>query len=378
MVLGAWCMGVLHAHGRFFWPNMAPLFWSVVSAGALIAFVGRTRWEPVWILAWGVVAGSAVQLLVQLPSTRAVLGTLTPRGGWRDPAVQRVVALFLPMLAGTGVAQLSSVVDIEIATFLGNEGVATLAYAQRIYLLPLSLFGVAIAQVALPMLAHEAVADAEGIRSVDSVRAELGVAWRRMAFFVLPSTLGLVAFGRPAVSVLFEHGVFDARDTAAVTPVLAAYAAGLLAYGSVRLFATAFYALQDTRTPVRIAIGALLTNVALGIGLAWWIGTPGIALATALASSLNALVLVRKLRARLGGVLDPGAWGDVRAMLVALAIAGAIGAAPYLWILDRWPGWQLGARLAATAGLYMLVGGAYLGAARAAGVAIRVPLRRSR
>ena len=375
MVLGAWCMGLLHAHGRFFWPNMAPLFWSVVSAGALIAFVGRTRWDPVWILAWGVVAGSAVQLLVQLPSTRAVLGTLTPRGGWRDPAVQRVVALFLPMLAGTGVAQLSSVVDIEIATFLGNEGVATLAYAQRIYLLPLSLFGVAIAQVALPTLAHEAVG-AGGEKPVTAIRSELGVAWRRMAFFVLPSTLGLVAFGLPAVSVLFEHGAFDATDTAAVTWVLAGYAAGLLAYGSVRLLATAFYALQDTRTPVRVAVGTLFANVALGIGLAWWIGTPGIALATALASSLNALVLVRKLRARLGGVLDPGTWGDIRAMLVALAVAGAIGAAPYLWILDRWPAWELGPRIAATAGLYALVGGVYLVATRAMGVDLT--LRRAR
>jgi putative peptidoglycan lipid II flippase len=374
MVVGAWCMGVLHAHRRFFWPNMAPLFWSVVSAGALIAFVGRTRWDPIWILAWGVVAGSAVQLLVQLPSTRAVLGTLVPRGGWSDPAVRRVVALFLPMLAGTGVAQLSTVVDIEIATFLGSEGVATLAYAQRIYLLPLSLFGVAIAQVALPTLAREAIAD--GATSVTAVRAELGVAWRRMATFILPSMLGLVVFGRPAVSILFEHGAFDAVDTEAVTWVLAGYAAGLLAYGSVRLFATAFYALQDTRTPVRIAIAALLANIALGIALAWWIGTPGIALATAIASTLNALLLAGKLRARLGTVLEPGAWIEFRAMLVALAVAGAVGATPFLWILDRWPTWALGARSAATAALYLLVGATYLAVARALGVGLRLGRRR--
>ena len=86
MVAGAWCMGVLHSHGRFFWPNFAPLFWSVVSAGALIAFVGRTGADPIDVLAWGVVVGSLVQLLVQLPATRAVLGTLAPRGRWRDPA----------------------------------------------------------------------------------------------------------------------------------------------------------------------------------------------------------------------------------------------------------------------------------------------------
>lgn len=374
MVVGGWCMGVLHAHGRFFWPNVAPVFWSIVSAGALVAFVGRTDWNPVWVLAWGVVAGSAVQLLVQLPATRAVLGSLAPRGGWREPGVRRVVTLFLPMLVGTGVAQLSTLVDVQIASFLGNEGVATLAYAQRLYTLPLSLFGVAIAQVALPSLAHEAAAATPGEGAAGRIQLELGTAWRRMAFFVIPSTVGLAAFGRPAVSLLFEHGAFDPGDTAAVTWVLAAYAAGLLAYASTRLFATTFYALQDSRTPVRVALVALGANVALGIFLAWWIGTPGIALATALAASLNALVLARRLRARLGGVLPPGVLAGARAMVSAAAVAALIGAAPYLWLLGRWGTWGIGPRLVSTALLYGLVGGVYLAAARLLGV--RMSLRR--
>jgi putative peptidoglycan lipid II flippase len=380
MVAGAWCMGVLHTHGRFFWPNMAPLFWSIVSAGALIAFVGRTPWDPIWILAWGVVAGSAVQLAVQLPATLTVLGTLAPRGGWGDPGVRRVVALFLPMLVGTGVAQISTLVDVQIATFLGNEGVATLAYAQRLYTLPLSLFGVAITQVALPTFAHQAVAEgAAGAAAPVGVvpgriGEELGRSWRRMAYFVLPSSLGLAAFGRPAVSLLFEHGAFDAGDTTAVTWVLAAYAAGLLAYASTRLFATAFYALQDTRTPVRVALVALAANVLLGVALAWRLGTPGIALATALASTLNGAILARRLRRRLGGLFAPGIWASARSMALAAAVAGLVGILPYLWVLDRWPGWGLGARLAMTAALYGLVGGAYILTARALGV--HLPLRR--
>lgn len=366
-VVGAWCMGVLHAHGRFFWPNMAPAFWSIVSAGALIAFVGRTSWDPVWILAWGVVAGSAAQVIVELSATRAVLGTLVPAGGWREPGVQRVLRLFVPMLIGTGVAQLSTLVDVQIASFLGNDAVATLAYAQRLYTLPLSLFGVAVAQVALPTLAHRA-AD----RAAESTSAELGAAWRRMAFFMLPSVLGLALFGRPAVSLLFERGAFDPRDTSAVTWVLAAYAAGLLAYASVRVLATAFYALQDTRTPVRAGIVALLANIALGITLAWWIGTPGIALATALAATLNALFLAARLRERQGTVFDAHVRRDVRVMLAAAAGAAIVGAAPYLWMLDRWAGWGFGPRLAATVALYALVGGAYLGIARLFGVGVRL------
>lgn len=357
MVVGAWCMGVLHSHGHFFWPNFAPLFWSVVSAGALIVFIGRSTMEPVDILAWGVVAGSAVQLLVQLPATRAVLGSLAPRGGWRDPAVRRTVALFLPMLLGTGVAQLSTLIDVQIATFISDESVATLAYAQRLYLLPLSLFGVAIAQVALPTLSHDAVG-----RAPEVIREELVRAWRRMAFFLLPSMLGLAAFGLPAVSLLFERGRFDPADTAAVTVVLAAYAGGLLAYGTVRLLATAFYAFQDTQTPVRIAVLTLVANAGLGIVLALLMGTPGIALATAIAAAWNAIALASALRRRIGPLLDAAARGDLGRMGAALLAAGAAGAWPYVLLLARWGSWGLGARLAATAALYAGIGLIYVAA----------------
>jgi putative peptidoglycan lipid II flippase len=362
MVVGAWCMGVLHAHGRFFWPNFAPLFWSLVSASALVAFVGRVDLDPVYVLAWGVVAGSVLQLLVQLPATRSALGTLRPAGGWRDPSVRRVVALFAPMLVGTGVAQISTLVDVQIATFLGEGSVATLAYAQRLYLLPLSLFGVAIAQVALPTMAHDAARAGEGVRD------ELAAAWRRMTFLLLPAALALAAFGRPAVSLLFERGRFDAADTSAVTWVLAAYAAGLVGYGSVRLFATGFYAVQDTRTPVRVAIGALLVNVALGITLAWLLGTPGIALATAGAALANAATLAVLLKRRLGGPLDPGGVGAAWRMALATVVTGAAAIGPYAWGLGRWSGWDLPVRATAALGLYAGIGGVYLIVCRALGV----------
>lgn len=369
LVVGAWCMGVLHAHRRFFWPNFAPVFWSLASAGALIAFVGRTSLEPVYVLAWGVVAGSLLQVLVELGATRSVLGTVAPGTGWKDPAVGRVVALFLPMMVGTGVAQISSLVDIQIATFLGDASVATLAYAQRIYTLPLSLFGVAVAQVALPALAHEAAGPGtgEGEPRPEALRDELSRSWQRMAFLILPSTVGLVAFGRPAVSLLFERGRFQAADTTAVSWVLAAYAAGLLAYGSARLLATAFYAFHDTRTPVRIGVLALAVNVVLGVGLAWLMGTPGIALATALAAVLSAGLLARALRRRMGAVLTPaGRTGGWR-MALAAALAAGAGALPYIWLLGRWDGWGLGSRIGGTAALYGGVALIYFAASRGLG-----------
>lgn len=371
LVVGAWCMGILHAHGRFFWPNFAPVFWSVASAGALIAFVGRVDLDPVYVLAWGVVAGSLLQLLVQLPATRDALGTLVPRGGWRDPHVGRVVALFLPMMIGTGVAQLSSLVDIQIATFLGGASVATLAYAQRIYTLPLSLFGVAVAQVALPALAHEVAGRSPEDAAAGppaGLREELARSWQRMAFLIVPSTVGLVAFGRPAVSLLFERGRFEPADTSAVTWVLAAYASGLLGYASVRLLATAFYAFHDTRTPVRIAVFALALNVGLGVALAAVVGTPGIGLATAAAATVNALALARPLRRRLGPLLTPDQRAWTRRTVLAAALAALAGAWPYLWLLERWAGWALPSRLAGTALLYGGVAAVYLAAARLLGV----------
>jgi len=358
LVVGAWCMGILHAHRRFFWPNVAPVFWSVTSAGALIAFVGRVDLDPVYVLAWGVVAGSVLQLAVQLPATREAIGTLAPSLGWRDPAVRRVVALFGPMLVGTGVAQLSTLVDIQIASFLADESVATLAYAQRLYTLPLSLFGVAVAQVALPTFSHDAVG-----RPPEAIRAELDRSWRRMAFFLIPSTLGLVAFGRPGVSLLFERGRFTATDSSVVTWVLAGYATGLLAYATVRLLATAFYAFQDTRTPVRVAVVTLVLNVALGITLAWAIGTPGIALATALAATGNVLVLAALLRRRLGRILEAGTRRAVAKIVIAAGIAGVLAAWPYLEVLERWPAWGGVQRLVATAGLYGGVAGVYVAVA---------------
>jgi putative peptidoglycan lipid II flippase len=188
-----------------------------------------------------------------------------------------------------------------------------------------------------------------------------------MAFLILPSMVGLVAFGRPAVSLLFERGRFEAEDTTAVTWVLAAYAAGLLAYGSGRLLATAFYAFHDTRTPVRIGVLALAVNIVLGVALAWLLGTPGIALATALAAALGAVLLGRALRRRLGSILTRGARSRVWRMGLAAALAGLAGALPYAWLLDRWEAWGLGSRIGWTAALYAGIALVYFAVGRGLG-----------
>ncbi|MBA2564100.1 MAG: murein biosynthesis integral membrane protein MurJ [Gemmatimonadetes bacterium] len=315
LVLGAWCMGVLHAHGRFFWPNFAPALLSAVSALSLVLLLHRWGRAPIELLAWGTVAGGAVQLLVQVPGSLAAAGSPRPSLDLSDPGFRRVLALFAPMLLGTGVAQINGLVETQIASFLDPEAVATLQYAVRLYTLPLSLFGTSVAMAALPALSRDAGRDAAAVG--DGV----GEAWLRALFFLVPSTVALVAFGEPLVRLVFERGAFTGVDTDAVTRVLALYSTGLIAFASVRIFAGAFYALEDSRTPVRLSVLALGLNTLLSIVLARRMGTPGIALASSLAAAMSALLTLRALLRRTGS-------GWLRAALPRLgrlAVGGAAG-----------------------------------------------------
>jgi putative peptidoglycan lipid II flippase len=363
LILGAWTMGVLHAHGRFLWPNLAPVFLSAVSALSLVLLLDRWGRPPVELLAWGTTAGGLVQLLVQLPASARVLGGLRATLRWSDPGVRRVLGLFAPMLLGTGLAQLNALVETQIASFLDPEAVATLQYAVRLHTLPLSLFGTSVAMAALPSLSR----DASGGAGATFERG-VAAAWTRALFFLLPSTVALAAFGEPLVRVVFERGAFGPDDTRAVTRVLAFYALGLSAFATVRILAGAFYALEDSRTPTRLSAAALLLNALLSALFAWRMGTPGIALASSLAAGVSAVLLGGALRRRAGA-------GWLRESTPRLArLAGAAGAALAVGLaadrlaapLATAPGF--GAAALRLTAVYGAVGISYLAAARGVGV----------
>jgi putative peptidoglycan lipid II flippase len=364
LILGAWCMGVLHAHGRFFWPNFAPVFLSLVSALSLVLFLRRWDRDPIELLAWGTVAGGLVQLLVQLPESRRVLGALRPRLDLSDAGFRRVLLLFGPMLLGTGVAQLNSLIETQIASFLDPEAVSTLQYAVRLYTLPLSLFGTSVAMAALPSLARESAGGGRGM-----LGRGVGDAWLRSLFFLVPSTVALAGFGRPLVAAVFERGAFTAEDTAAVTRVLAFYSLGLAAFASVRIFSQAFYALHDSRTPTRLSIVALVLNTVLSALLAWRTGTPGIALASTLAALLSAGLLGWTLARRIGHVWLAEAGPGLARLLAAGAVAGAAGIAVAKWTQAPAPTAGIGGRLLGLTLLYGAIGLSYLLVARVLGFA---------
>ncbi len=322
LILAAWCLGVLNTHRRFFLPYAAPALWNstqiavMIAAGATLAG-GRLA---VW-LAWGIVAGSLVQLLVQVPQAVRLTGgwTFAPSGG--VPGVRDVLTAWTPVVIGAGVAQVSSFVDTLLASLLDTGAVASLGYAQLLTNLPVALFGVSVAAAALPELSREA----DRVASGEALRARLAEGFRRIVFFVLPCAVACAAIGRPLVAVLYQTGRFGARDTDLVAGVLAAYSLGLVGFAVVKLLASGFYAQRDTRTPVWIAAGSLVLSAAVAVLLMRRLGPSGIALGASAGALVNAGLLLRLLGRRIGPVLRRADWRHAAVCLLAAALAALAG-----------------------------------------------------
>jgi putative peptidoglycan lipid II flippase len=361
MVVSGWCLGILNSHRRFFLPYAAPAVWNIAGIAALwlAAFWDRRPGSLATALAWGTLAGSLLQVLLQLPACARLLGGLPFRLGSAVPGVREVRTAWLPVVLGAGVAQVASVVDTQLGS-LAPGGVAALGYAQLLQSLPISLFGVAIAASALPELSREAGRSAgQGL-----LRDRLGAGLARIAFFVLPVAVGYILLGEPLVAALFQTGRFGSEDTAVVAGLLAAYGVGLVAQSATKLLASGYYAVQDTRTPVRIAIGTLAGGTALGYLFLTrtGFGVAGIALGSALGAWAYALLALAGLDRRLGAaVLGPAE----RGRLARIALATAASAAAGLLALRLAAGAPILLRALAAWGAF---GVAYLAAGAAAGL----------
>jgi putative peptidoglycan lipid II flippase len=316
LILAAWCLGVLSSHRRFFLPYAAPTLWNVAQIAVMVGLGGMLAGGKlaVW-LAWGTLAGALLQLGVQVPSALRLAGGVRFSPTLEATGVRDVLRGWTPVVIGAGVVQISSVVDTQLASLLGPGAVASLGYAQLLTNLPIALFGTSIAAAALPEFSRDA-----GAAAPDVLRARLGEAFRRVAFLVLPSAFAFAALGSPVVSVLFETGRFGAEDTALVTGVLAAYSLGLVGYATVKLFASAFYALGDTRTPVAVASGSVVLSVALALLLMRQFGPAGIALGGSLGATFNSVTQLAILERRVGGVFSSA---DGR-LLVWVVLAGSL------------------------------------------------------
>jgi putative peptidoglycan lipid II flippase len=318
-VLSAWALGILNSHRRFFLPYVAPVMWNAAMIATLLV-LGERLPQPqlVRALTWAALVGGALQFLVQLPRVLQLERELRVSLDTRGTDVRAVLKNAGPAIAGRGVVQISGYLDIFLAGFLFEGAIAALTYAQTIYMLPVSLFGMSIAVAELPEMARQ------GMEQGSLLRQRLEAGLRRVTFLVVPSAIAYLVLGDVIAGALYRTGRFEASDNALVHLILAGYTLGLVASTSSRLYSSTLYALHDTRTPARIALVRVLCSALLGgammLLLEPWavtgdpfaivpaasapagrpLGALGLATAAGLAAWVEWALLRRSLRQRLG------------------------------------------------------------------------------
>lgn len=340
-VLGAWCLGVLNSHRKFFLSYSAPVLWNVAMIAALLGFGGRQeRVDLAVTLSWASVVGALLQFLVQLPTVLRLVPNLRMRLDYARSSVRRVLGNFTPVFFSRGIVQISAYVDQLLASLLPQGMVALLGYASTVYTLPVSLFGMAISAAELPEMSS-AIGSAD--ETAAFLRRRLDAGLRRIAFFVIPSAAAFLALGNVIARALFQSGRFTDTDTVFTWGILAGSAVGLLASTLGRLYSSTYYALHDTRTPLRFAIIRVVLTIVLGYFFAiplphllnkdpHW-GAAGLTASAGIAGWIEFSFLRSQLNRRIGRTglrqsLVAKLWGSAAiAATVAFAVEHAV----------RWP-----------------------------------------
>ncbi len=357
LVLSAWCLGVLNSHRRFFLSYVAPVLWNVAQIAVLVTValtVTTDEADLAIALAWGTFAGSVLQFLVQLPTVRSLARGLRLRPDTSRPGVREAVRAFGPVVLGRGVVQVSAWLDTLLGSLLAAGAVGLLGFAQTLYILPVSLFGMSVAAAELPELSStDLVAERE------TLLERLSGGARRIAFFVVPTVAMYVVVGDLVVGALFQSGDFGVVETRVVWAVLGAYSLGLVATTQSRLLQNAYYAIGDAATPARTA--AIRVVLSATVALLTMFSLDRLGMAQTGLRFLGDIPAFSPLPADIrsqGGVLRLGA--------VGLGLGSAVGS----WFEYTW----LRRRLTSRIGRVPLGGGALARIASATGVAVLVAL----
>lgn len=328
-VMSAWSLGVLNSHRRFFLSYVSPVAWNVAMIGALLWYGPHNGAAAMAVkLAWASVAGTLLMLLVQLPTVRALVPQLRLRLLTGNTNVRTVVRNFTPVLVSRGVVQISSYIDQVLASLLPNGAVAMLGYASTLYLLPVSLFGMSISAAELPEMSRVGM-DGEAGRTVLRDRLQAGL--RRIAFFVIPSAAGFIILGDVIIGALLRSGRFGHDEALYTWGILAGSCVGLLAGTMGRLYSSTYYALHDTKTPLRFALVRVGLTTALGAAFAFLLppllgvnrmwGAAGLTASAGIAAWVEFLLLRHGINRRVGRTGVPASL-MVRLWLAAI-MAGA-------------------------------------------------------
>lgn len=318
-------MSILNTLNHYFVPALAPALFNVavILSGLVLApWFEAQGILPIYAMAVGAVGGGILQYLIQLPLLRREGYRFRLDFDWNHPALRKMVRLLGPALVGVSAVQVNVLVNTQLASFLQDNGpVSWLSYAFRLIYLPIGLFGVAVGVVNLRTVSSQA---AEG--HLDGIKETVANSIKLIAFLAIPSSVGLMVLAHPIVDVLFERGDFTSLDTRNTAYALVAYSFGLFAYSCNKVYVPTFYALDDSRTPVRVAAVSILANLTANLSLLLVLPTEfayiGLAVGTSISAVLTNSVLVRRLRQRLGSFEQ---FGIRRAVLRNLAAALAMG-----------------------------------------------------
>ena len=318
-------MSILWAHQHFLLPALAPILYNLgIIAGAV--FLARPL--GVWGLAVGAVTGSVMHLLIQVPGLLRYHARWLPTLGVHEPGLRRVLRLMGPRMLTLGVVQISTLITVRLASELSAGSVSALNFGWRLMQMPETIIGTAIATAVFPTLSEMA---AQG--RIHELRDTLSVTLRAVIALGLPATLGLVLLGRPLIELLFQGGQFGGASTEVVLAALSGYAAGLVGHATLEVVARAFYARQDTRTPLLLAVLAMTANFALSLSLRDLLGNAGLALANSLAVSFEVGGLLWLARAPLGGLDGPRLLQTFVRAALAAALMGLVLISLNAW----WP-----------------------------------------
>ncbi|MBC7660853.1 MAG: murein biosynthesis integral membrane protein MurJ [Chitinophagaceae bacterium] len=334
LVLSAWCLAVLNSHKQFLLAYAAPVVWNISIIVALIVF-GQGWFVPIpnqmdlaLQITWGTLVGCLLQFLVQLPKAMRLSQFLRFRISIRSPEVRTVIRNFFPVVLSRGVIQISAWIDASIASLLSAPMVAALGYAQQLYLLPISLFAMSISAAQLPAMSS-IVGTSDEIHSV--LRDQLATSLKRVTFFVIPSVVAFLVLGDVVTATVLMTGRFQAKDVIIVWTILAGSTFGLLAQTQGRLFSSTFYALKDSRTPVKFAIIRVSITGVLGYIFAvqlrnYWgwsevIGTAALTATAGFGGWVEYILLRRSLVLKIGPVLVPRSF-LAKLWTMALAASG--------------------------------------------------------
>jgi len=328
--LAALAMGMLNSLRSFLAPALSPVMLNIMTIASILLSLWLLP-KPIYGVAAGVVLGGLFQFLIQLPGLHRQGMLMRPEFHPTHPGVAKIGKLALPIMLSSSVNQINIFVGTILASFLATGSISCLFYGMRFIHFPLGIFGIAIATAVLPTMSAQAARNETG-----AFRETLSLGLRLVFFIMFPAMAGLIALRVPIVNLLLEHGQFDKLSTARTASAILYYAVGLWAFAGVRIVAQAFYSLQDTKTPVKVAVLAMIANILLSMILMGPLAHGGLALASSLAAMLNIGLLTLQLRKKIGRMDGARIFSSLLKIVPASVLMGIIG-----WWISTYPLWEM-------------------------------------